>query len=153
MTKHRRALLALALAAATVAGGGIAATAANAATPSTTTIAVPGDSSTPVSVGTSAVHVTDISGLVQFAPPCGPFCTTDYQGHLNGGTDGTLACNADCTLPGAPVGALLYRTGNSPWRLIPANGIIPANSQLIVNDDFYTDNTGGFTVTGTRGGS
>ncbi len=83
------------------------------------------------------------SGLVQrgaaFAPN-GP-----------GGT-GPGLCDGTCLLAGAPIASLLARVGGGPWQLVGAGPttFTAASAGLLefaVNDNVFTDNTGGFQAT------
>jgi hypothetical protein len=52
--------------------------------------------------------------------------------------------------PDAPIGSLIYRAGDGPWAYAAPDGevVVPTSGELYVavNDSFYADNTGAFTV-------
>ncbi len=68
------------------------------------------------------------------------------------GPGGTGVCDGSCLLAGAPIGSLLARTGGGAWQLVGAGPttLTAASAGLLefaVNDDSFTDNTGGFYAT------
>lgn len=80
---------------------------------------------------------------------CGAACSANPEETL--GPSVGLACNENRTLPGAPVGSLLYRVGtHGRFHLVGASGEIrsPVSGPLFLayNDDFFPDNGGTYTV-------
>lgn len=117
-----------------------------------TEVVVPADQPTPVQ--------TDISFLLgqRFTIRATDSITLGPGGDPVGPEGNGLVCGADCTAPLMPRGALLARftgfkdIGN--WfltgRLLSGLADRDGRLQLIINDDDYADNSGGFAVTITR---
>jgi hypothetical protein len=80
---------------------------------------------------------------------------SDPDGHSNVGVppDGTLPCNPDCLLPGAPVGALLGKFPGSGYFVVGSNYTFTRGGPLtlVYNDDYFPDNSGTYTATLQRG--
>lgn len=126
---------------------------------------VQGISAAPTNAGFGLDANTEVvlsaRGLVQFAPPCGPTCTTNPHhptvlASLPCATNPTPN-SPQCALEGAEVGVLLYRLGETdPWSVAGASTVIRGTGQhkrdlyLVVNDNQYDDNTGSYVVTLTH---
>lgn len=114
-----------------------------------TEVEVPADQSDPVDSGVEVqtdqeftIKATDSITLGPGGDPIGP----EGNGEM---------CGMDCAVPTAPRGSLLARVGDfkapGDWFLVgstfagnaPRAGVL----ELLINDDDYTDNSGGFTVT------
>jgi hypothetical protein len=146
-----RASLAAVLAAAGVvgnAGQAFAGTVPNA----TTGVLIESSSSSPVDTGLtvnsqfSVVLSVIENHATYYAGGCGPYCAANADGGINFSNP----CASDCLLPGAEVGALIYRIGNGSWMLAGSSATITSKTggelYLAYNDDYFADNAGTYVV-------